>query len=144
MIIISPTAKLRKDIDGVTFVFNPPIGETEIAIMQCLEGETMAKAQTLADEEIKKAGKSKISAEKYKEIVSRHIAEITSAARYESLRGMDRALDIALCGWESATEKLPEFPKDGRPSQYMSITVKQRVFEWYQEQFLLGRKEQKN
>jgi len=142
MIIVSPSSKLEKTIGGIAFICNPPVGEIEIRIMKCLDNGPYKKARNEVDAELKTAGKSNLSPKAYEKLVREKITALEENERYDGLTKMDTAIDIALCGWRG--DGVPEFPADGRPSQYLPIVVKQELFSWYQEQFILPRDDKKN
>jgi hypothetical protein len=143
MFVISPDDKLKKEIDGVTFECAPPVGEIEIRVMRCLDSATMSKARELADKDIAKSGKKKtVTDEQYSELVRAKLASIRAEDQYDSLRRMDAAVDVFLRGW-SGTE-VPEFPKDGNPSRFLPVIIKQKLFVWYQDQFHVPKEDQKN
>lgn len=143
MFVISPQEKLIKEIDGVTFECAPPVGEIEIRVMRCLDSASLSKARDAADKEIAKAGKKKtVTDEEYSELVKAKLSSIRAEDQYDSLRRMDAAVDVFLTSWRGPG--VPEFPKDGRPSQFLPVVVKQELFVWYQNQFHVSKEDQKN
>lgn len=99
----APVTYTDKDT-GVRYLLRPPCGETETLLFDLLE--------TLPQEK-----------DKRKEIMSKN--------RKEMMRFNDASLDIILCGWESDKVKLPQFPKDGRPSQMMKWDLKIAIINFY-------------
>lgn len=60
----------------------------------------------------------------------------------ERLQKQNHTIDLILTGWEGAN--VPEFPKDGRPSQDLPLAIKNKLYGWYLEQIQITVDESKN
>jgi hypothetical protein len=91
---------------GVWYFLKPPCGETESAMFELLD--------TLPPDPKKR--------------------KQAMQNRAEMRRFDDATIDIILSSWESEKVKLPEFPKDGKPSRMMRWDLKISILSFYNSQ----------
>jgi hypothetical protein len=92
---------------GVRYLLRQPCGDTEMQMYDLL--------QTIPKDKKKRS-----------EFFSRSMAELQ---KFD-----DAAIDIILFGWESDKIKVPEFPKDGKPSKRMRSDLKTELLRFYHSQ----------
>jgi hypothetical protein len=63
-------------------------------------------------------------------------------SKKERMQKQDHTIDTILVGWEG--DGVPEFPKDGRPSQDLPLAIKNKLYGWYLDQIQLSIDESKN
>ena len=139
MFIFSPDERIKKEIGPVVFECLPPVGDTELKFMQFIDNGMMPKVKKVVDKSLD--GK-KVSKEEYVKLLEIEMEKQAEDTQYETIKMIGEAVDMVLVGWSG--EGIPKFPKDGKPSRYLPTSVKQEIFNWYQNQFSLTVEDSKN
>lgn len=150
---IDPKKPVSTVIDGVRYSAHPPVGETEVAVLDALNGPKgeLEAVHKVAKAELDKAlkGKRKISNVDYDKRLKARIMTRLQAEYSDARRASERynaILDAVLIGWESVDPSdtgLPEFPKSG-PSGFLNFEIKTTLYEWYFGLFGLEKADAKN
>lgn len=148
MIPLSRDQKLRKTIDGVTYIFIPPVGDLEIELIsmtskddyEYLPGQYEKATQELEEEYV---GKRKPKKDKWEELIKQKILEDYKEEDVLKKRAgeIDALINKVLIGWEG--EDVIPFP-DNNPSSNLPFVLKSKLYNWYQGQWLLEEGELKN
>ena len=152
LIPISDKQRITHEIDGVAYHFKPPVGDTEILILEMIDpGETSLKDYyDRAEKEVKESLKGKkIPGKKERQkMIQDKVLEIHRQEHgndwKKEFHKIDKLIDETLTGWTSDNKDVPAFPEDGRPSKMMVIELKSKLFEWYHNQLNIREDEAKN
>jgi len=152
LIPISDKQRITHEIDGVAYHFKPPVGDTEILILEIMDpGDTSLKEYyDRAEKEIKASlkGRRIPSQKAQQKMIQDRILEIHRIEHgndwKKEIPKINRLIDETLTGWTSENKDVPAFPEDGRPSNYMVMELKSRLFEWYHNQLHIREDEAKN
>jgi len=157
MIPLSKDQKLKYELDGVTYLFHPPIEEIEIALQEHLteDNKPLEEAKKLLPVARKKLQaeykKQKIAIpakEEWDILVSEKLAEIMKEKGIvvdsigDIIKEKDKFINIVLCGWESKLS-IPKFNKEN-PSKGLNFPLKNKLYAWYLNQYTLTGEEVKN
>lgn len=156
MIPISKDQKLKYEIDGVVYLFNPPIGELEIKLQEYLNNDdssNIKRAKGLYPEAVKLLekeykGKKKPPKIPFNKLIEGKLVQLmeesgVSDSDVESgINDSKSIIDLVVCGWESKKE-IPKFPED-KPSQYLTAPLMNKLMSWYWNQYTTTGDELKN
>jgi len=152
MIPISKDQKIKKEIDGVVYLFNPPIGELEIELISSVETNETLNIKPYYEEAVKiledkYKGSRKPGKRKWEKLVQEEAMSLMKpeGGNFKKHIGeIDITINKVLCGWESNNPDVPKFPEDGNPAGFLPIALKQALFEWYWSHLKLEGGEAKN
>jgi len=155
MIPLSKDQKLKYELDGVTYLFHPPIDEIEIELQNHLStGNSNIKAVKalvpVAEKNLEKQFKGKrkpkknewndlLEAEANRLMLEKGIDETSIDKEIEEKR---KFISTILSGWESELS-IPKFNKDG-PCDGLTMPLMNKLYTWYLEQYTLTGEEVKN
>ena len=155
MIPLSKDQKLKYELDGVTYLFHPPIDEIEIELQNHLnkDDSNLKEAKALLPEATKNLekrfnGNKKPKKKEWNELLEDEIQKLMVAKGIDELN-IDEEIEEKrsyvskiLCGWKSKLS-IPEFNKDN-PCQGLTMPLMNRLYTWYLEQYTLTGEDVKN
>ena len=145
MIPISRDSRIKHTFCGVTYTFLPPVGDTEMFLINSVKEnytiEQLREAYRLSKTDIDNELKGKrIPGKKQLEKLIEERMKIY-LPKGEDLEEIPRTIDKILVGWD--IKDVP-FPDDNRPSQCMQLALMTEIFTWYWDQYKLDENELKN
>ena len=149
MIPISRDFRLKKEMDGVTYVFLPPVGDVEVELVsQTRTGEPskaeLSVAYKKAVDELEKEynGKRHPQKKKWEALIAERAKNyIPDDDEREKIKSINDCINLVLVGWEG--KDLPEFPEDN-PASMLTLNTKGDLYEWYWNQYPLTLDDLKN
>jgi len=149
MIPISRDQKLRHIIDGVTYLFIPPVGDKELELISAFKADDINLSphyeKAVKELEAEYKGKRKPKKASWEGLIKDRIMSYLDDEEKvkKDIKSIDTIINMALVDWESKNPECPPFPKNGKPTDYMCFDLKSSLFEWYWDQFNLGKNELK-
>lgn len=149
MIPISRDFRLKKEFDGITYMFLPPVGDVEIELVTSVketipDKATLSKAYKEAEDVLEKEykGMKHPTKKKWERLVTEKMHEyLPQDNEKDKICNIRDCINLVLVGWEG--NGVPEFP-ESKPASMLTLDLMGRMYEWYWEQYPLKLDELKN
>lgn len=157
MIPITKTKKLEKEYSGVTYIFHPPVGEFEDAIINFSnQGEEDRKLfnktkalYPMATEQLEKEykGKRKPKKDEFTKLIEKRVMKLVlenvEDDEENTVQKNRDFIDVILFDWKSENTEVPKFPKNGKPSELLPAPLVAFLIKWYMGEYTLTEDELK-
>ncbi len=160
MIPISKDQLLYHKIDGVTYSLLPPIGSLEIKLRSGYlddDDDDLGNAKKFYPEAVKQLdkeykGKRKPKKAEWTKLIQERLTKLLTEKNMDP-NGLKKSvinefnknnnlINDILVGWKSKKD-IPEFPKKD-PASFLVMPIKNKLINWYWEQYALEEDELKN
>lgn len=156
MIPMCKDQKIKYTIDGVTYLFHPPVGDLEIKLQEYLNkdnGADIKKAKSLYPEAVRilekeYKGKRKPTKKKWNELIEEKLTslmeaeDVKTADVEDGINDSKKIINMVLCGWQSKLS-IPQFNAEN-PCESLTMPLIAKLMSWYWEQYSTTEDELKN
>jgi hypothetical protein len=152
---IDPKQTVKITVDEVVYGCRPAVGSIELDVWKLAyklnvdHTPYIEKAAQQIEKELK--GKRHPKKEKKNQMIQERASQLASEviARdddkfADQMRSFYDMVNLVLVGWESDTHKLPKFPENGKPAEYLRFDTCQELANRYIDNMNLSEDEQKN